>query len=143
MSRTLHGLLGAVIFAYAGIAMAGDLNGKWEAPIGPGAEYLNINNGIAHFVAACGPAGMGSFHARISQDGDRVTVHAPYIAPTRTVYGHYSPFTIHFVQHGNKLTEVAPFPSGGKSAIGFWHGMGCSFGLSSNNGKGLYYVKNK
>lgn len=141
MNRLLQGFLGIAVCACAGTAMAGSLNGTWEAPTGPGVEYLHINNGMAHFEAACGPAGMGSFHARISQTGNRVTVHVPYIKPNHHVYGHYSPFTIHFVQHGNQLREVAPFPSGGHSYMGFWHGMGCSFGLSSNNKNGLYYVK--
>lgn len=128
----------AVGLILSNAALADTLNGTWINPQAP-MERLTIHHGVGHFTTECGTDGAGSFRARMVQKGAQVIFNAPLFRSANHVTG-YSQFQVHFKLNaqGNKLVEVAPFPSPLMTGVGFWHGASCGFGLTET---GASYVK--
>lgn len=109
------------LFAMAGVEP--DINGAWSSNHN---TTMHITNRLAtvHTYSAQ-PMCLGSFKARVVQQGDQVILHGPV---NSSVGG--SKFEVHFLWYKGELHEIKPYPSGGIDSLGYWHGSACGFGLS-------------
>lgn len=108
------------------------VNGTWYSKNG---TIIAIRHNVARVsVSTSQPPCSGEFMARVFQRGTRVALDSARIHTDGV-----APFRVFFRVENGLLHEVKPYPSGTSSALAYWHGATCGFGLSE--GGAVFYRK--